>query len=69
VAGRYRSEELDAVYEIGMDLKLRRGWQDTEPLVWASPRVAGSRHGVLEFEDRGFVMGTPRATGLRFRRL
>lgn len=72
VAGRYRADELDAVYEIAGEagaIRLRRGWQAPEPLVWAAPDIAGSPTGVLAFDAEGFLMGTPRARGLRFRRI
>lgn len=73
-AGRYRSEELEAVYEIARDgggLALRRGHQPAEPLTPATADVVGSPWGVLAFDGdrRGFVMGTTRARGLRFERV
>lgn len=63
--GRYRSEELDVVYEID-GRRLRRGYQPWEDLAVAGDGIAGFSHGVITAEDAGFVVNTGRAGGLRF---
>ena len=73
LVGRYRSDELNAVYEISAGsegLELRRGHQPPEPLLGVTDAVLSSAHGVLAFDETagGFQMGTPRARGIRFDR-